>query len=120
MELDKSYPRLFNPRRPTCALDNRLVEDQPINHLAVLDGTPNFLNDSDVPKIDVLGGLGVNDLENGVDSHRSEEIRVLRDDLGRQRRRRGLDEGRPVCEVDGDGHVMKDFHGSGRGPLEGF
>lgn len=72
LELDESYSGLLDSCGTTAALDNLLTEHQTINHLTVVNDTSGLLQDANVLKIDIIGGLGVDDLEDRVDSHGGE------------------------------------------------
>ena len=78
-------------RRPARGLLRALGEDDAVDELRVVDGAADLLDDLDAVEVDGRGGRGVDDSEHGVDGERRERVRVLRDDLGREARRDGVD-----------------------------
>lgn len=118
LELDETYPGLLNPRRTSAALDDRLVQDQAINHLTILNCPANFLDYSDITQVYVVRSLGIDHLQHRVDSHRTQQARVLRDNLRRKRGRGGLEEGSAIGQVNRTRHVVEDFDGGACGSLK--
>jgi hypothetical protein len=73
-----------------------LVKDQTLDEFGVINGASELLDELDVSQIDVGGDERVNDLENGIDSDRREQARVLRDDFGVERGRGALQQRLPI------------------------
>lgn len=78
LKLDEANLGLFYSRGPVGTLDNRLVEDESVNHLAVLDRAADLFDYSDISQIYIFCALLINRLEHGVHSNGSEKIGMLR------------------------------------------
>ena len=63
-----------------------VVQAESIDHLRIVDGAAQALHHSNVVQIDVAV-FAVGHLKNSVDGHRRKDVRVLVDDLRRQRNR---------------------------------
>lgn len=93
-------------------------ENETVNKLGLVNGSTQFLSDQDVSKVNIFGGVLVDDLEDGIDSHWSEQVGVLVNDLGGEGSDSVLDELVSVVEIDWLGDVLDDFLGLGDGNLE--
>jgi len=56
-------------------------EAETVNELRLIDGSSKFPRDVNVSEVDVVGGGFVNNLEDGIDSHRGKEVRMVRHNL---------------------------------------
>lgn len=72
LELDECNSSLLHPNRTTSRLDDGLVKNQSINHLTLIYRAAQFLHNADISEVDVFGGLGINDFENGINGHWTE------------------------------------------------
>lgn len=81
-ELDESDLGLLDSGGATSEVRHLLVDkDESIDELGVINGATEFLLDIDVSEVDVVGGLFVDDLEDGIDGHGGEQVGVMRHDL---------------------------------------
>jgi len=96
-----------------------LGEDEALDDLRVLHGAAERLDDLDVVEVDVVGHGGVEHAHHGLDGEGGEDVRVGGDDLGGEGRGGGLDEGRAVLEVDGDGNGLEHLRGGREGGEKG-
>ena len=55
LELDQSNLGLFYPRRPANGCNDILVQDHTLNQLGVFDGSANFLDNTDIAKVNIRG-----------------------------------------------------------------
>ncbi len=62
LELDETNSSLLHSGRTTSVLEHRLGKDETINKFAIFNCSTNSLDDSNVLKIDVIGGLQVDGL----------------------------------------------------------
>lgn len=53
LELDQPNLSLLHPRRSSSSSRHTLVQRKPIDKLGVVDGSSDFLDESDVPEVDV-------------------------------------------------------------------
>jgi len=93
------------------------VQEDAVHELGVVDRAADLLDEADVAQVDVVA-LVVDEAQDRVDGDRGEDGRVLRDDLGRERRRRGAQEVVAVAQVDGEGHLGEKLDDLGGGAGE--
>jgi hypothetical protein len=91
-----------------------LVENEATNELNVVHNAAELLEDKDVTKVEEVRVHEIHHRQGGVDGERREDLGVPGDDLGVEGGGRGLDEGVPVGEFDGDGHFVEDLIGGQR------
>lgn len=58
LELDDGNFSLFHPCRSSSSVHDVLVQDDTLDKLGILNGSSDFLDDTDVAEIDVGGGRG--------------------------------------------------------------
>ena len=105
-ELDEADLGVGHLAGPARRVARALGEDEAVDQRGLVDGAAELLDHGDVVQVDVGGGGGVDDLEDGVDCERREDVAVVGDDLRVERGRRRLDQLVAVGEVDGHGHAL--------------
>ena len=84
LELNDTNLCLLDPGRSTCRSDRVLMKQYTIHQFSVIDRSSDFLDESDVAKVDV-GRLRGNETEDGIDGDGGEDGGILRDDLCEQK-----------------------------------
>ena len=111
-ELNESDLGVLDPSWSSAGGAWLLVQEHAIvEHDGVVDRSSALLDDGDVPEVDPVRVLGVDDLENGVDRHGSEKGGVLGHDLAAEGRGCGSDERLPVLDGNGGRHLLQDLRG---------
>ena len=81
-ELNEANLSVLNSSGTTSKVGCLLVnEAETVNEFRLVDGAAELLGDVDVSEVDVVGGGFVNDLEDGIDGHGGEKVRVMRHNL---------------------------------------
>jgi len=76
LELNETDLGLFHPCRTPGGDDNVLVEDDTLHEFSVFNGTANLFNDTDIPQIDIRGGL-CDEAADGLDGDGSKGRGIL-------------------------------------------
>lgn len=76
MELNEADFGLFDPCGAPRGDNDVLVENDTLNELSVFNSTADFLNDTNIPQIDIRRSLG-DETTDGLDSNRGKSGRVL-------------------------------------------
>lgn len=90
-------------------------EDNSVAEFDIVDGSSQFLDDSDVAEVDIGVGFWVADLHDGVDGNWSQVFGVLGNDLGCQRSFNTLSQVFLVVDVDWGGEFIEDLKGLCKG-----
>jgi len=110
-ELKKRNLSIINAGRSTSIMRSFLIrENKTINHLRVINSAAKLHLHINVLKISISGGLLIRqDLHYCVNSDRSQQIRVVRHDLRRERCNSVLNQLLAVFEVNRDRHIIDYF-----------
>ena len=98
LELNQRDLGVLHPGRAARRLARPLVQHQPLDHLRVVDRPALPAHHLDILQVDHPRRLVCN-LQQAIDRHGRQQIRVLRHHLGRQRRRRRLQEALPIVHA---------------------
>ena len=81
-ELNESNLGVFNSSGTASKVGCLLVDEaETVNELRLIDGSSKFPRDVNVSEVNVVGGGFVNNLEDGIDSHRGKKVRMVRHNL---------------------------------------
>mmetsp|Transcript_6304 Transcript_6304/g.20160 ORF Transcript_6304/g.20160 Transcript_6304/m.20160 type:complete len:221 (-) Transcript_6304:262-924(-) len=105
-------------RGATSGLRSLLGEHKSLHQFSVVDSASQLPDNPDVIQVRVGVDRGIGDVKNSVNSQRSKQPRVLRYNLGRQRRRRALDKSCTIIKVNRDSHTCHNLFRLAGGQLK--
>ena len=118
-ELDKTNLGILDAGGTTSQVRGLVVNQaKTIDKFTLVDSSAKLLADLDVLQVTVSGSGLVDDFQDSIDSHWSQKLVVMGDNLGRKGSDGVLNELIAVVEVDRLGHIVDDFHGLVVGNLE--
>lgn len=120
LELDQTNLGLLDSGGATSRLDDVLGEDKTVDQLGIIDGASDLLHNADILQINVDSSSGLNNSQDSIDGNRSEQSRVLRNNLGVERSAGTLKERLAVGEIQLCGDLSQELVGLVGSLLEGL